>query len=154
MCNCNSSPASICNQCAVGNPCGCPPDYTVMPQTVTCGCCPSGFTYVPGPTPNTSATCIDGKGVTTAPIPCPTCEETSSSDCILLPAIPCLGFPGGTLTYFATFLCTSTKFIQSILTTIGATPSLSAGFCQIVRNCPATTGGTTPVPGPIIVTFP
>lgn len=154
MCNCSSIPANICNQCAQGNACGCPPDYTVLSQPVACGCCPAGYTYVPGATPNNPPTCVDGTGKTTAPIPCPSCESTLSSDCVILPAISCVGFPGGTLTYFATFLCTSTRFIESILTTIGGNTALGSGFCQLVQNCPALGSGTTPVLGPIVVTFP
>lgn len=153
MCNCNSSPASICNQCAVGNPCGCPPDYTVMPQTVTCGCCPSGFTYVPGPTPNTSATCINGTGVTTAPIPCPTCEETLSSDCVLVPAVSCIGFPGGSVTDLSNHLC-SQAFILGLLVKINTSPTLATAFCQLVNACPPVVSPSTPIIGPIIVRFP
>lgn len=151
MCNCNSSPASICNQCAVGNPCGCPPDYTVMPQTVTCGCCPSGFTYVPGPTPNTSATCVDGAGRTTAPIPCPTCEETLSSDCVIIPKGNC--YNGGTLTDLANYIC-SEAYIESLLQKIGLSVRLGTEFCQLVSSCPPVTSGTTPVIGSVIVRFP
>ena len=155
MCNCNLSPASICNQCAVGNPCGCPPDYTVMPQTVTCGCCPSGFTYIPaGGTANNKATCINGTGGQTDPIPCPTCEETISSDCVIISADNCYELPAGTtLTQFIEFMCTNPVFIQKILTNIGNSVSLGNAFCQLVSSCPPVTGGTRPVIGSVRVRF-
>jgi hypothetical protein len=156
MCNCNSSPASICNQCAQGNTCGCPPDYTVMPLSVPCGCCPAGYTYVPGTTANNPATCVDSTGtITKSPIPCPSCEETISSNCVILPAGNCYSLPAGTtLTQFIEFMCSSPVFIQKILTNIGLDVNLGSAFCQLVQNCPPSGSGTTPILGAITVTFP
>lgn len=153
MCNCNSSPASICNQCAQGNTCGCPPDYTVMPLSVPCGCCPAGYTYVPGTTANNPATCINSTGGTTLPIPCPSCEETISSNCVIVPAVPCISFPGGTSTDLANHLC-SQAFILSLLVKINTTPALATAFCQLVNACPPVVSPSTPIIGPIIVRFP
>lgn len=154
MCNCTSSPANICNQCAQGNACGCPPDYTVMPLPVACGCCPSGFVYVPA-TPNTAAICRDIDGKTEEPIPCPSCEETLSANCVIIPTGNCYGLPAGTtLAQFIDFMCTSPAFIEKILTNIGNSSSLGNGFCQLVQNCPPVGSGTTPIIGTISVSFP
>lgn len=149
MCNCSSISNSICNQCATGYPCGCPPSYEVTPQPITdCNCCPSGYTYVNG-------ICQSNTNNNTTPtIPCNSCVDTTSSDCILLPKIECLDLPANTtLTGLANYLC-SDAFIQMILTRIHASTSLGTGFCQLVQNCPGSGSGTTPVLGPIVVTFP
>ena len=154
MCNCSSIPTNICNQCAQGNACGCPPDYTVMEKTVECKCCPIGYSYVPGATPNTSGTCVSSTGAVTATIACPSCEQTLSSDCVILPAIPCLGLPAGyTTTELANFLC-SEKFILGLLVKINTSSTLATAFCQLVNACPPTPVGSTPIIGPIIVSFP
>lgn len=150
MCNCTSSPANICNQCAQGNACGCPPDYTVMPLPVACGCCSSGFVYVPA-TPNTAAICRDIDGKTEEPIPCPSCEFTVPSDCVIIPKGNC--YNGGTLTDLANYIC-SEAYIESLLKKIGLSVRLGTEFCQLVSSCPPVTGGTRPVIGSVIVRFP
>lgn len=152
MCNCSPNPANICTQCQSGNPCGCPPDYSVLPLPVPCGCCPDGLTFF-GATPNwPNGYCSDGK-TQVPPVQCNSCAETLSADCVILPAIPCLGLLAGlTLTQFASFLC-SAAFIETIYTSTGLNPILQSGFCQLSRICPPT-GGTVPVIGPIIITYP
>ena len=158
MCNCSKSPASICTQCQQGNTCGCPPDYSVMPQPVACGCCPDGFIYK-GITPNfPNGYCVDA-GTQTKAVPsiaCNTCEESMSADCIYLPAIPCLGIAAGTtLSAFLLGMCANpTTVVQFLLSSIGLNPALGSGFCQLVQNCPASSASSTPIIGTIIVTFP
>lgn len=154
MCNCNPDPANICTQCQIGNPCGCPPDYSIMPQPVPCGCCPSGYTFS-GPTLNwPNGLCTDPTRKQTSSIPCNNCAETLSGDCVILPAIPCLGLAAGlTLTQFAQFLC-SAAFIETILSSIGLNPILQSGFCQLTQICPRVGGGTVPVIGSIVITYP
>lgn len=164
MCNCSSSPVSICTQCQQGNPCGCPPDYSVMPAPVQCigNCCPPGYTYggvsanFPNgyccPVSNNRVPCDLKNAVPT--IPCSDCVETMSSNCIILPAIPCLGVLAGTsLTQFLTSMCGG-AFAEVILKAIGLDVAAGSGFCQLVQNCPAPGSGTTPIIGPIVVTFP
>ena len=151
MCNCNSSPSSICNQCAQGNPCGCPPDYTVTPLNTTCGCCPAGYTYVPATT-NNPATCRDSLGGTRTPVPCPTCEETLSSDCVIVPPTSC-GFIGGSVTDLAKFMC-SEPYIEKILQIIGNSVRLNTEFCQLVSSCPTVPATSAPHIGSVNVHFP
>lgn len=159
MCNCASSTSvssgSICNQCAQGNPCGCPPSYTITPLPVDCSCCPAGYTYM-GPTLNFPDGFCQGT-IASDIIPagnCSDCPETMSSDCVILPAIPCLGLPAGTtVTQLANFLC-SPAFVEVILANIGLSSTLGSGFCQLVQNCPPVSGGTTPIILSITVTFP
>ncbi len=154
MCNCSNIPANICNQCNQGQPCCCPPDYSILPQPVPCGCCPDGYTFF-APTPNwPSGYCKKGDSAIVPPIPCNNCAETISADCVILPAIPCLGLAAGlTLTQFANFLCSAT-FIETILSSIGLNPILGSGFCQLVQNCPSPISGSTPIIGSIIITYP
>ncbi len=154
MCNCNPNPADICTQCRSGNTCGCPPNYSILPEPVPCGCCPGGYTFT-GPTPNwPNGYCSNGTSQV-APIPCNQCAETLSADCIILPAIPCYGIAAGmTLTNFIVFMCSNPVFIQKILSNIGLSTTLGSGFCQLVQNCPSKGSGTTPVIGPIIITYP
>lgn len=152
MCNCSSIPANICTQCSQGQQCGCPPDYTILPQPVPCKCCPSGYTfYTDAVFPN--GIC-KGPGGSIPPIPCTPCVTTTSSDCVILPEITCFGIAAGTtLTSFLNYMC-SAAFIQVLLGHIGLDPSLASGFCQLVGNCPTAPTSTTPVIGPIIITFP
>lgn len=159
MCNCSPTPANVCNQCNVGQPCCCPPDYSIMPQPAPCGCCPDGYTYF-GPTANwPDGYCASGSGPVRKiqpPIPCNNCAETISSDCVILPEIACLGIPAGTnlTTLFAAFCANPKPFIEFILSAIGLDPDLGSGLCQLVQNCPPPGSGTTPIIGTIIVTFP
>ncbi len=155
-CNCGNT--SICTQCSAGIPCNCPPDYSVAPQPVDCGCCPDGYRYV-GITPNfpngecQCKTAICTGAFSVSAIPCVPCEEAISSDCVMVEAIECLGITANTpLTTVLEFFC-SAAYIQLILSKIGLTPSLGSGLCQLTRNCPPS-GSTTPIPGPITITFP
>lgn len=153
MCNCSSIPANICTQCSLGNTCGCPPDYTVMPQPVICGCCPSGYTYSAPSNTYPDGICTSPLGATTNPIECNTCTESVSSDCVYLPAIQCLGLPAGTtVTQLAEFLC-SEAFATVIMTAISSSSTIREMLCGIVSECPSG-GSTVPVIGPIVVTVP
>ena len=145
MCNCSPNPVTICTQCQSGNPCACPPDYSVSPQTVPCTCCPGGYTFFDATTNWPLGYCqfTDSRGNVTqvAPSPCSSCAETISSDCVILPAIPCLGLLAGTtVSQLAAFLC-SPAFISTILSTIGLNSTLQTAFCQLVGVCPP--AGTT-----------
>jgi hypothetical protein len=153
MCNCSSTPASICNQCAEGKTCGCPPDYTVLPQPIECTCCPAGYTYY-GPTPNYPNGYCQGLSATAIILPtCNQCVDSMSSDCVQLPAIACLGLKeGSTVTDLARLLCTE-GFVLQLLQTIGLSTTLKQAFCEIVSVCPVV-GTTTPIIGPITVTLP
>jgi hypothetical protein len=154
MCNCSSIPANICNQCAQGNACGCPPDYTIQEKLVECGCCPAGYGNYQGPTRNyPNGTCTDlATGKTTVDaIACPSCEQTLSSDCVIIPKGNC--YDGGTVTDLANYIC-SEAYIESLLIKIGKSVRLGTEFCQLVSSCPPVTGGTRPVIGSVTVRFP
>lgn len=143
MCNCSSAPETICHQCSQGNPCGCPPDYSILPQQVPCTCCPAGYTYN-----QSTKLCTDLTGSrVVSPVPCNTCPDSISSDCVIIPPVECLGLPvATTLTQFVNFLC-SVTFIESILTRIGLNnTTLGVDFCQLVHACPSSGTGA-----PIIV---
>jgi hypothetical protein len=152
-CNCNSGGTSNCVQCSAGLPCNCPPDYSVLPQPVECSCCPDGYTFY-GPTPNyPSGYCQNSTGSIVGTIPCNSCVDSVSSDCVFLPDIECFGIKGPyPLTAFVEYLC-SEAFVLKQLQTIGLSTTLKAALCQIVSVCPVV-GSTTPIPGPIIVTVP
>lgn len=158
MCNCSRNTGTICNQCSAGNPCGCPPNYSILPQPVPCGCCPDDLTYN-SPTLNwpngfceSSSSSLSAHIIVPA-IPCTTCSDSIQADCVILPAIPCLGITAGTsLTAFLGFLCSST-FAEVILKAIAADSSVGSGLCQLVHNCPAGSS-TTPIITGIRITFP
>ena len=155
MCNCSPTPANICDQCSNGMSCCCPPDYSIMPQPVPCACCPPGYTFH-GATPNwPNGYCADTETgrKQVATVPCNTCAETMSSDCIIIPAISCLGFLGGNLTTFLNYMC-SVAYTENFLARIGLNPTLGSGFCQLVQNCPPAGGGTTPIILSFTITFP
>ena len=149
MCNCNNN-NSLCSRCSKGLTCQCPPDYTVASLPVDCGCCPSGYTWS-GATPNyPNGVCTGAGGKQIEPIPCTPCEEAVQADCVILPAISCLGLPAGmTLTSFVTYLC-SDAFTFKLLQNIGLSNYLQDAFCEITSTCPLV-GSTTPIPGPIVV---
>ena len=146
MCNCTSSSSiNVCTQCSGGNPCGCPPDYTIPVTPTSCSCCPPGYSFQGANLNWPNGYCLNSAGNQTATIPCSQCSDTLQSDCIILPAISCLGITAGTtLTQFINFLC-SESFIQSILTNIGLSSDLSMALCQLTKACPSTNGSTTPV---------
>lgn len=161
--SCNCHDTSPCNKCNNGQPCNCPPDYSVLPQPSPCNCCPNGYTYN-GPTPNyPDGYCYDeGKGIV-PPIPCVPCEEAVATDCVTYTGqipIQCgnniYGINAGdNLTTIISKMCiTNDNVIMALLSKIGATVNLSSAFCQIARNCPPSTGSTTPLPGPIVISFP
>jgi hypothetical protein len=159
MCNCSPIPANICTQCSQGNTCGCPPDYSVMIQPVNCSCCPSGYSYsLTEPSyPNGICVADNPNAVTTgyyvATIPCVPCEETIPANCVILPAVSCLGVPANfTLTQFLNYMCTE-AYVLNLLQKIGLSTTLKQAFCQITATCPII-GSSTPVLGPIIVTIP
>ena len=157
MCNCSPIPANICNQCAQGYSCGCPPDYTVLPKPTACLCCPTGYTWVVNAAFPEGICAADDKnhipfGPYTPGVDCNPCAETMSASCVILPAIPCLLFTGGTLADFINYMC-SEAYIQTILTTIGLSPTLQSSLCAISSTCPPV-GSTTPIIGPITGTLP
>lgn len=165
--SCNCHDTSPCNSCNNGQPCNCPPDYSVLPQPSPCNCCPSGYTYY-GATPNyPNGYCDDGAGKIVQPIPCVACEDAIPTDCVTYTGdvpIACdngqqqniYGInPGDSLTTIINKMCiTNDNVLMAMLSAIGTNPTVYSGLCQLVRNCPVPTGSTTPVPGPIIVTFP
>jgi len=151
MCNCNKT--SLCNRCSKGLSCGCPPDYSVLPLPVSCGCCPSGYIWS-GPTLNyPNGVCTGPGGTTTEPIECSPCVESTPGQCVILPSIACLGTPAGmTLTDFLAYLCTE-AFTAKLLTNIGLSTTLKAQFCDLTGSCPPS-GGGAPILGPIVFTTP
>lgn len=152
MCNCNNN-ISLCSRCSKGLTCQCPPDYTVLPLPVSCGCCPSGYSWS-GPTPNyPDGVCTGPGGVQTSPIPCSPCEETISAQCVILPAVSCYGVAAGTTLYdFINTVMCSDAFVSTLLSRIALSSTLKSSLCSITSTCPP--GGTgTPIitsltPGP------
>lgn len=154
---CNCKQTSVCSKCQAGSPCGCPPDYTVMPLPVECSkCCPPGY-YLSGdiccPVGIPSASCTARDSV--APIPCEECEQSIPAECVIFPQTSCAGNPPGyNLVQVIDMICPSNPAqILRMLQVIGTDPTLKAALCQIVSVCP-TVGSATPIPGPIIVSFP
>ncbi len=163
MCNCNDT--SVCNQCQNGQPCNCPPDYTVLPQPTQGGCCPNGYQTFTAPTPNwPNGYCTDiatGK-VHISAIPCTPCAVAVSTNCVTYQAaegipITCNAFgiiDGDTLTTIINKMCITLKSnIEAVLSSIGLDTDLESGLCQLVRQCPPA-GSTTPIITTIIITFP
>jgi len=149
MCNCNRSTNSLCSRCSKGLMCQCPPDYTIDPLPVDCGCCPPGYTWS-GPTPNwPNGVCTGSGGTQTAPIPCSPCEESLDARCVILPAVACFGIAAGTTLYdfISQYMC-SDAFVMSILNRISLSTTLQTALCTLTSACPPTTPGT-PVIGPI-----
>lgn len=163
-CNCNNTTTQTCQQCSAGQPCNCPPDYSVTPLPVDCNktCCPPGYTYhnnIDIGFPN-GMCCPNGGGLVNCtaqkaiqPIPCTVCIDSIPSDCVFVSNVPCLGVTTTTsLTSVLSYLC-SEAFILSQLQTIGLSSTLKAALCEIISICPSV-GNTTPIPGPITVTIP
>jgi hypothetical protein len=156
-CNCNSTGNiyNNCVQCSAGLPCNCPPDYSVTALNVPCECCPPGFYPIGnGYCCANGAVCNVSSPTNTPTIPCNTCEDSVSADCVFLkPNAECFGIKEGTtLTQFIEYMC-SDAFVLNLLQSIGLSTTLKAALCQIVSVCPVV-GSTTPIPGPIDVTVP
>lgn len=157
--SCNYQDTSSCSKCQNGQPCNCPPDYSVLPQPSPCICCPNGFTYNA-----TSKLCVGTpNSVTTPPIPCVNCESAIPTDCVTYTGqIPLVcgnnvyGINvGDSLTTIISKMCiTNTNVLEAMLSAIGLNTTVYSGFCQLAANCPSPIGGTTPIPGAIIITFP
>lgn len=161
MCNCNQ--VASCNNCQQGVPCNCPPSYPVPFATVPCTCCPSGYFYA-GVTQNyINGYCLDIitgiKQIGT--IPCVSCEEISTTDCIIYSGQTPLtcnvsGINNGdSLTTILNKLCiTSVQNIEALIQAIANSPILIAGFCNVIGNCGAIPGTTTPIIGSVTFTIP
>lgn len=150
MCNCSGNTNSLCNKCSSGLLCQCPPDYSILPLPVNCGCCPSGYTWS-GPTMNyPNGSCTNSIGNIVPPIPCTNCVKSIDPNCVILPAVPCLGIPNGMtlLNFISSYLC-STAFVSNILTILGSNSGLQQILCQIQANCPPI-NSTTPIIGPVV----
>lgn len=153
MCNCNHG-ISLCSRCSQGLACGCPPNYSVLPLPVECGCCPPGYTWS-GATPNyPDGVCTGPGGVQVEPIECNPCVDSVPGKCVILPAVSCFGVPAGTTLYdfINTFMC-SPAFWSIGLQLISTDATLKAQLCAINATCPLPVGGT-PILGPPIVTVP
>jgi hypothetical protein len=152
MCNCNNN-NSLCSRCSKGLMCACPPDYSVTPLTVDCGCCPPGYTWT-GATANwPNGVCTGQGGRQVSPIPCTTCVDSVPGDCVFLPAIPCFGvIAGTTLTSFINYLC-SDAFTMKILSNIGLSTTLKTALCQLTTTCPPASS-STPIIVSIVTTAP
>lgn len=156
-CGCNDT--SPCGKCQNGQPCNCPPDYSVLPQPSPCICCPDGLTY-----DATRKLCIGtSNSVSAQPIPCVNCETALPTDCITYTGqIPLVcgnnvyGINvGDTLTTILNKMCiTNQNVLQAMLSAIGLDPDTYSGLCQLVAGCVLPPGTTTPIPGPIVITFP
>jgi hypothetical protein len=151
MCNCNTT--SLCSGCSKGLLCQCPPDYSVLPLPVACGCCPPSYTWS-GATPNwPNGVCTGPGDRQVAPIPCTTCVDSVQADCVILPEIACLGLPAGwSLTAFISYLC-SDAFTAKMLTNIGLSTTLSTQFCDLVATCPTVPSSKTPIITSLTVTY-
>lgn len=68
MCNCNTPP---CSQCKNGQPCNCPPDFTVQPAQSQCQCCPNGYTFQQPSVQYPNGICMSTTGGTTNSWCCP-----------------------------------------------------------------------------------
>ena len=162
MCNCNDT--SPCSKCSNGQPCNCPPDYSVQPQPSPCQCCPNGYTFQ-GATPNyPSGICVSNSmPITyTSSIPCVPCEIGVSTNCVAYIAsegipINCFGIvDGDTLTQMINKMCLGLKGnVETLLSAIGLDSDLGNALCQLLDNCPpGGSGSTVPIIGVIVVSFP
>ncbi len=162
MCNCSQS--LPCPSCGSGNPCNCPPDYTVQPVLPVCGCCPPGYGgYNPAVSANFKngfCTSLSAPYIQVASIPCTPCEDNVSTNCVVYNSaegfpINCFGINNGdTLTIMINKMCLGlVANVETILSTIGLNEPLGNAFCQLVQNCPSSGGSTTPIIGAITVVF-
>lgn len=154
MCNCSGNFTSLCTRCSTGQTCACPPDYSILPLPVNCGCCPDGYTWS-GPTANwPNGVCTGPGGMQTEPVDCTSCVDSVPAECVILPAIGCYNITAGTTLYsfINNYMC-SDAFVMSILQKIALSSTLQATLCTIMAGCPPA-GGTTPILGPITTTVP
>lgn len=154
MCNCNSG-ISLCSRCATGLSCGCPPNYSILPLPVECGCCPAGYTWSTS-TQNIypNGVCTGPGGTQIQPIECNPCVDSISAKCVILPSIECFGIPAGTTlyTFITTYIC-SPAFWAKGLEVISLDTTLKAMLCDINSTCPAV-GSGAPIALPLVVTVP
>lgn len=135
--------------------CQCPPDYSVLPLPVDCGCCPPGAVYS-GPTANyPNGYCTGPGGIISEPIECNDCVDTLSAKCVILPSIPCFGIVEGTTLYdfISNFMC-SDAFVMNILNRVSTSTVLKDAWCAINSTCPVAPSGKTPILGSGTVTVP
>jgi hypothetical protein len=141
MCNCNNS--YPCNNCANGQSCNCPPDYSITPAPVLCQCCPPGATYTPPSLGYPSGQCTDGNGNPVTPIPCGSCVDSTYTDCVTYQGngINCFGINSGdSVTTMFQKMCNT--LAGTVLSQISTSASLQATLCNIVSACPPATKGT------------
>ncbi len=148
-CNCNNG-ISLCSRCSVGLTCSCPPDYSVLPLPVDCGCCPPGYTFQ-GPTANyPNGFCTNSVGTVVPVIPCTQCVESVPADCVILPEIACLGVQRGTtLTAFLANILCSEAYVLNLINKIGVSTTLKAAMCNVISTCPIPSS-LAPVAGPLV----
>lgn len=157
-CNCHLSTNSVCTRCANGLSCGCPPDYSVAPILPDCQCCPPGYTKVLN---SSGVYQCEGSGRAIPTIPCQPCVDSVLTDCVFYRdasgnEVPlCVDIESGdNLTTILAKMCiTRESNILAMLQVIGTSSLLKAALCEIISICPSV-GNTTPIPGPIIVTYP
>lgn len=169
MCNCNNNATSLCSRCSTGLSCGCPPDYSILPLPVTCGCCPDGYTFSATTNQNfPNGMCLNNNPLSAnqlpiAPIPCTTCEDAITTDCVIYngtATITCNGAgitAGDNLTTILAKICPSNPpVILAMLQAIAldTTYGLKAAFCEISNFCSGIPGSTTPYIGPISFSIP
>lgn len=155
--------------CEKPNPCGCHSDYEMKPVNSPCNCCPAGYVYIGPNTQYPAGACqtIVAPFVQAATIPCNTCEDSITSDCVTIscPATPssnnatgkpscftgCYGIlPGDTLTEallkIDSYCPTGPSAMNNWFYEVANTPALSALFCQLVAACSGgVLTGTIPV---------
>lgn len=154
---CNCKQTSVCSKCQAGNPCGCPPDYSVMPLPVECGkCCPPGY-YLSGdvccPVGTSVGSCSFRDSIPT--VACDDCEQSIPAECVIFPQTNCAGNPPGyNLVQVLDMICPSNpNQIMRMLQTIATDATLLAGFCNLIQNCGPIPGSSTPILGPITWTI-
>ncbi len=154
--SCNCKQTSICSKCQAGSPCGCPPDYSVMPLPVECSsCCPPGY-WLNGDIccPNGTVSCTLADSVPT--VECNDCEQSVPAECVIFPQTSCAKNPPGyNLVQVIDMICPSNpNQIMAMIQTIANDATLLAGFCNLVAACGTTPGSSTPVIGPISWVIP
>ncbi len=126
--------------------CQCPPDYSVTPLPVDCGCCPPGYVWsVSTQNAYPNGVCTGPGGTQTQPIECNPCVDTLSAKCVILPQIDCFGIAAGTTLYefISNYMC-SDAFVMSIINRMSLSSDLQAAMCSVMSTCPPA-GSSTPV---------